>query len=45
MQTALTDLRLERVFVITPGSDRHVLHEQGEVVPLSDVPNLLNQAP
>jgi uncharacterized protein len=40
MQAAVTDLRLEKVFVITPGRDRYPLHEHGEVVPLSAVPGL-----
>jgi predicted AAA+ superfamily ATPase len=41
MQTALTDLHVDKVFVITPGNGRYPLHEHGEVVPLSAVPGLL----
>lgn len=42
MQTALTDLHLERVFVVTPGTERYPLHDQGEVVPLAAVASLFS---
>lgn len=40
MQTSLTDLRLERIYVVTPGTQRYPLHDQGEVIPVTDLPPL-----
>ena len=41
MQEALTSLKLERVFIVSPGHERYPVHAVGEVVPLSAVPTLL----
>jgi hypothetical protein len=35
MHSALTDLKLDRIFVIYPGSDRFRLHERVEAVGLA----------
>jgi predicted AAA+ superfamily ATPase len=40
MQTALVDLRLEKIFIVAPGRERFRLHDRGDVVSLSDIPHL-----
>jgi predicted AAA+ superfamily ATPase len=40
MHAALEDLRLERLYVIYPGSERYALHARVEALPLADMPDL-----
>lgn len=44
MHTALSDLRLERLFVIHPGRDSYVMNEQTEALALTDLRNGMAQA-
>jgi predicted AAA+ superfamily ATPase len=38
MRSALTDLGLEKLWIIYPGDQRYALHERVEVLPLNEVP-------
>jgi len=40
MQAALTDLRLERIFIVNPGTERYSLHPRGEVIPVTEITDL-----
>ena len=44
LESALRDLNLERIFVITPGQERFPIHEHGEAASLYAVPDLLPHA-
>jgi hypothetical protein len=40
LHVALADLRLDRAFIVYPGTARYRVHERVEVVPLAQVPAL-----
>ena len=40
MHAALEDLRLERLYVIYPGSERYSLHARVEALPFADMTDL-----
>lgn len=45
MQSALEDLRLDRIFVVMPRGQGYPLHERGEAIPLIGLPDLHDLIP
>ena len=43
MRSSMTDLNLERLWVVTPGASRYCLDDKMECVPLSDVEELVKR--
>jgi hypothetical protein len=41
LHTALADLKLQRAWVVCPGSDTYRIHANVEAIPLTEVVNVL----